>query len=118
MAASQGVRGWGWVWLASALLCQLPAAAAVRAQGTRYANAYVDRPLVQPSMLWAFDGALSVTSLPLGKPLITAPNLGTRIGVPSVSIVPSGLEVGASVLPLSSSLTWHTLRLRASICWP
>jgi hypothetical protein len=70
------------------------------AQGVRYANAFVERPLVQPSMLWAFDGALDVTSLPASKPLITAPNLGTRIGVPSVSIIPAGLEVGASVLPL------------------
>jgi hypothetical protein len=108
MAASQRERGRSGCWhqlpvlFVLCVLSQLLAAAAAHAQwqGARYANAFVERPLVQPSMSWAFDGALNVTSLPAGKPLITAPNLGTRIGVPSVSIIPAGLEAGASVLPL------------------
>lgn len=105
MAASHGEHGRsGWChWLSLMLLCQLFHIGTLHAQGAtgpRYANAYVERPLVQPSMLWSFDGSLSVTSLPSGKPLVTAPNLGTRIGVPSVWIIPAGLEAGANVLPL------------------
>jgi hypothetical protein len=50
-------------------------------------------------MAWAFEGGLNVTALPAGSPLVTAPNLATRFGVPPLFYFLPGLELGANVMP-------------------